>query len=215
LEPWGHTGPTGYVYILTLKKINEIYCQRLFPLNEAQVNEIIAFRALLESLRAQGIIPQFPSTPFGDTDTSSSTPPLIPIVGTIEPTQGQNLRSLAATIFAQPENLSDTVKCLYGSLLILIVLYIMGNVLKDVLYKDVPENNRKRFLTKWLTIDISLIALIIASYLLGWWCLLFPLIVALLISLLWTSTYPKHNPIKSIEEEIPKETEVIILGPEK
>ena len=33
LTPWGHTAPTGYVYILTLKKINELYCQHTFPIN--------------------------------------------------------------------------------------------------------------------------------------------------------------------------------------
>ena len=25
LTPWGHTAPTGYTYILTKKKVNEIY----------------------------------------------------------------------------------------------------------------------------------------------------------------------------------------------
>ena len=107
LEPWGHTRPTGYVYILTIKKINEIYCQRVFPLEQAQLNEIIAFRALLESLGAEK-----------EADTSTTTPPILPIVGEVKPSQGQNIRNLAAAIFAQPETLLDTVKCLYEFLLI-------------------------------------------------------------------------------------------------
>ena len=53
------------------------------------------------------------------------------------------------------------MKCLYGLLLILIVLYIIGNVLKDVLYKDVPENRRKRFLIKWSLINLGVVAAII------------------------------------------------------
>jgi hypothetical protein len=30
LTPWGHTAPTDFTYILTKKKVNEIYCQRAF-----------------------------------------------------------------------------------------------------------------------------------------------------------------------------------------
>ena len=54
LTPWGYTDPTGYVYILTKKKINEIVCQLAFPVTPLQQEEIDAFRAFLESLRNQG-----------------------------------------------------------------------------------------------------------------------------------------------------------------
>ena len=53
LDPWALEGPTGFVYITTKKKINEIYCQKEFPLNEEQKGEIAEFRALIERLRAQ------------------------------------------------------------------------------------------------------------------------------------------------------------------
>ena len=203
LEPWGHTGPTGYVYILTLKKINEIYCQRIFPLNQAQINEIAAFRALLESLRAQGIDVELPpSGPAGtgggeDIDTSTTTPPILPIVGEADPFQGQNLRNLAVAIFALPDNLLDIMKCSYKFLFVIIVLYILGNVLKDVLYKNIPENAKKRFFTKWLIIDVGTCLAIVAAYLMGWWCVILPLILALILSLIWTSTYSKHNSIRA------------------
>src|SRR3989338_6727845 len=147
LEPWGHTGPTGYVYILTLKKINEIYCQRIFPLNQSQVNEIAAFRALLDSLRTRGVDVELPppseSGSVEERGLSTTTPIVIPIVGEAEPPQGQNLRNLAAAIFALPDNLLDIIKCSYEFLLVIIVLYILGNVLKDVLYKNIPENAKK------------------------------------------------------------------------
>lgn len=235
LEPWGHTGPTGYVYILTLKKINEIYCQRIFPLNQSQLNEIVAFRALLESLRAQGINVQLPpSKPetLEKVDTSTTSPPVLPIVGQSCPcpTKGQNIATIAAVIFAQPDNLLDATKCLFGLLLILIVLYIIGSVLKNVLYKDIPENARKRFLTKWLTIDISMVIAIILAYIFGWLCLILPLLIALIISLVWTSFYPEHNSMrastkswylvgsaraKSILRAKGSSDEVIIIGPKK
>src|SRR3990167_6487943 len=201
LEPWGHTGPTGYVYILTLKKINEIYCQRIFPLNQSQVNEIAAFRALLDSLRTRGVDVELPppseSGSVEERGLSTTTPIVIPIVGEAEPPQGQNLRNLAAAIFALPDNLLDIIKCSYEFLLVIIVLYILGNVLKDVLYKNIPENAKKRFFTKWLTIDVSTGLAIVAAYMMGWWCVILPLILALILSLIWTSTYSKHNSIRA------------------
>lgn len=40
LLPWGYEKGTGYVYILTQKKINEIVCNTFFPLTSAQLQEI-------------------------------------------------------------------------------------------------------------------------------------------------------------------------------
>lgn len=214
LEPWGHTGPTGYVYILTLKKINEIYCQRLYPLNDAQIQEIIAFRALLESLVGQsGAATVSPVAPSGTTETVPATEPasseegspieLLPIVGEAEGSSGgggrpSDLAGFAAVIFAVPDNLSDIARCLYWPLLIIVVLYILGSVLKDVLYKNTPENFRKRFLIKWgLAMDLGLAISIVVAYILGRWCLILPLIIALILSLIWTSLYPRHNSIRA------------------
>ena len=61
LTPWGIEGSTGYVYITTMKKINEIYCNRFIDFNindvekEIDRDEIIEFKALLESLRERGL----------------------------------------------------------------------------------------------------------------------------------------------------------------
>jgi len=61
LDPWGHTASTGYVYITTRQKINEIYCNRDFPLTVAQQNEITAFKAFLEEIIAN--TPVNPTSP--------------------------------------------------------------------------------------------------------------------------------------------------------
>lgn len=47
LSPWGLSDPSGSVYYLTQKKINELYCQgrAQFPLSSAQANEILAFKS--------------------------------------------------------------------------------------------------------------------------------------------------------------------------
>ena len=43
LSPWSHNKATGYVYITTKKKINELYCQRTFPLTAEQEKEVASF----------------------------------------------------------------------------------------------------------------------------------------------------------------------------
>ena len=55
LDPWSLLEPTGYVYITTSKKINEIYCNKIFSLTAAQLLEIETQRALLERLRREGV----------------------------------------------------------------------------------------------------------------------------------------------------------------
>ncbi|MCX6789622.1 MAG: DUF5011 domain-containing protein [Candidatus Gribaldobacteria bacterium] len=75
LSPWGYgySQPTGYVYITTKKKINELYCQRPFPLTSGQEDEITDTRNYLQALPQ--IIP------------STSTP----IIGRIETPQAEEL----------------------------------------------------------------------------------------------------------------------------
>ena len=194
LKPWGHTLPTGYVYILTLKKVNEIYCQRLLPVSEAQTQEIVAFKALLDGLRAQGINPELPGALKGNSTSS----PVLPVVGTNDKggilKNGQSIRNIASAIFATPDNLKDMAKSLYGLAVILVALYVLGNVLKDVLYKN--STGRRKFLVKWFTINIGLALAVIVAYVLEWLFIL-PLLVALVLTLVWTSLHPEHNSIRA------------------
>ncbi len=55
LTPWGHTEATSYTYILTKKKVNEIYCKMAFPVNTQQQSEIDSYKAFLQGLRDAGI----------------------------------------------------------------------------------------------------------------------------------------------------------------
>ncbi len=57
LTPWGSQEPTGFVYITTRNKINELYCSMEIPLTAIELAEIENYRTLLESL-PQGQIPQ-------------------------------------------------------------------------------------------------------------------------------------------------------------
>jgi hypothetical protein len=204
---------------LTLKKVNELYCLGTFPLNEAQAQEIQAFHDLVTGLRARGVNVEFPSTggsvlvpvthtrteTVGGTEleisstTATSTSVTIPVVGisTSTDSKGQNTKGLAAALFATPKNLMDTLQCLYEFLLILIVLYILGSVLEDVLYKKEDLTAvKKRFYTKWTTIAVGLVIAGIIAYILNEYCLLLPILVALILSLIWMALYPKHDVIR-------------------
>jgi hypothetical protein len=121
--------------------------------------------------------------------------PILPVVGE-GGAQGQNFRGLAAAIFSFPDNLKDTMQCLYEFILILVVLYILGAVLRDVLYNDVPENNTKRTLTKWVSITVGLLAAMVIAFALREFCLMLPLLISTLASMVWLSFYPKHASIR-------------------
>ena len=80
LTPWGHTAPTSYTYILTKKKVNEIYCQRAFPVTPQQQEEIDSYRAFLLGLQSAGVIlpttPTIPTTPITPTVPTTPIPPI-------------------------------------------------------------------------------------------------------------------------------------------
>ena len=180
LEPWaeGQT-PTGYVYITTLRKINEIMCGPQGPISVPQAQEI------------ENYVPT-PGVPaeVGMVEATSS-------LATIEgPPKGQ-INNIAAALFAFPDTFADGIECLYTFILILIVLYILGNVLRDVLYENTSENVRKRFYTKWITIILGLIVALVVVNILGRLCLTLPLLIALVLSVIWTFLYPKHNSIRA------------------
>ncbi|PIR90609.1 hypothetical protein COU05_01135, partial [bacterium (Candidatus Gribaldobacteria) CG10_big_fil_rev_8_21_14_0_10_37_21] len=53
LGEWGLNNPTGYVYITTKNKVNEIYCQLEIPLTEEEEEVILGFKQTLGNLVAK------------------------------------------------------------------------------------------------------------------------------------------------------------------
>lgn len=95
LEAWNLPSNTGYVYYTTKKKINEIYCQREFPLSVEQATEIASFRSLIERINA---VP------------SSTGTEVLPLVGTNN-TQGSGSAGSvagASTVKKTPVTVSVT-----------------------------------------------------------------------------------------------------------
>lgn len=224
LTPWGHTAPTHYVYILTLKKVNELFCNHSFPLTAEQQHEIVVFRNLITSQSAYTAGVRSTSRQVGvsrsgsqigqaslgtsyqgSATTSSSTINSAisgggSISGSISADDGSKgqISNLTAALFSLPSSVSDWAKCLYEFVLIVVVLYLIGNVLKDVLYSDLPENEVKRFFAKWITIAVGLIVAIYAAYAVGQNYLLLPLVLTLIFVLIWMIFYPRE--VIEIEE---------------
>ena len=119
LDPWKLPGNTGYVYYTTQKKINEIYCKRMFPLNAAQEDEITKFRSLMESLKTQGGIAPTTSvvgaatTPRGATTPAPESDTVIKdkneALATETPAEENGRIDLSDLLATMPvEDLSDT-----------------------------------------------------------------------------------------------------------
>lgn len=90
LSPWGYNGSTGtgYVYILTKKKVNEIYCHMAFPVNTQQQSEIDAYRNFQLGLKEAGI-----TTPITAPSGPSTTTPTIllnNVIGMASSTSSEN-----------------------------------------------------------------------------------------------------------------------------
>jgi hypothetical protein len=76
LAPWGATEPTGYVYITTRQKMNELQCGVKEPLTAGEAALIAAYRAerAREAAGVGGILPTAGEAPSGVTSTVTSTP---------------------------------------------------------------------------------------------------------------------------------------------
>ena len=128
LEPWGHTAPTGFVYILTKKKINEIYCNTLLSLNQAERDEIAAFRSFIQSNPDIFVGGNAGSSQSGST-TGSAGSANGTAGGTVVPTPGSIAKSvarnLAVSVFSIPQNAS-------GWIMWLIIILILAAIISAV-----------------------------------------------------------------------------------
>jgi hypothetical protein len=97
LTPWGYDGTTGtgYTYILTKKKVNEIYCQMAFPVNAQQQAEIDATKIFFDTLRSEGIDVNTANTTNPIIPASETTPLLNNVVGESTSTGNSNYSTLA------------------------------------------------------------------------------------------------------------------------
>lgn len=204
LEPWGNNIPTGFVYILTVKKINEIYCKTNIALTGGQQAEIDNYRKTYHSVEMAGYNKSSQTSAVletGETNTSSgedltSVPKveLEPETGDVEngwmknvfqseKTGNGRLQNLASLIFAFPESLSELFRYVFLFVFILFIIYVMSNILvDDGLTPDITKSKRTMYAIVGVLISIIL-AIIMKLYLLIAPFLLVTIILA--VYLIW------------------------------
>jgi uncharacterized repeat protein (TIGR01451 family) len=179
LTPWGHTAPTDFTYILTKKKVNEIYCQRAFPVTTAQQEEIDAYRNFLLNLNAHGInIPTV--APAGTLPGSTTTPATTDVVGqnTGVSSSTSNLSTLAAV--------SSTTRNLSSRLTANLISSLKG--LSDLVFGILP-------------LPVQVNACLVGCRYCGWlnWILI---ILLAIVSYLWYREYRNNRKIAAVNKEI-------------
>ena len=201
LTPWGISEPTGYVYTLTLAKINQILCGSPMPTVHITPHATI-------------------SKEGGSKEGGHGLQNSVPTVGN-NVSKGQKVEKegfwshMAAALFSFPDSAVGFLQTLYELLLIAIVLYILGSIFESVLYKDVPENVSNRYKAKWTAIILGLVIALFGAYFAGAWTLLFPLLIGLIavgIYLLVVARKRKQLlPVIILKEEKIEETKVEVL----
>lgn len=106
LEAWNLPSNTGYVYYTTKKKINEIYCQREFPLSAEQTTEIASFRALINRINAVGtasteVLPLVGTNKTSGSVAGANTVKTTPVTVSVTPTTEKTTNGAYAKLDAQ------------------------------------------------------------------------------------------------------------------
>jgi peptidoglycan hydrolase-like protein with peptidoglycan-binding domain len=164
LVPWDGTyNPSSFTYILTKKKVNEIYCQTAFPLTVQQQSVIDAYRQFVNDLSANGVNISTPPTQEqidnagNSTTTASSTNEIgsavtnlfanLAIGGPSSSTTKAVLSNLAGAIFGYPwnwmKNLFNPTLCTPGTAHYFIALDILIVILLIIIAYLLWENRRK------------------------------------------------------------------------
>jgi hypothetical protein len=226
LAPWGHTAPTGFVYILTKKKVNEIFCNTVFPLTAEQQNEISAFKAYLESISngSAGSGAEMPD--FGETvgaapsgslrngglGANALSGELGDILNDVEGDtatgggdgsvdRGDILRNAAVSLFALPSDAVEMIECALVFLIILAAAYALSSLLAGRPTLEGGGASRVRVRKLVYIIALFIIAAIIASVV-RYLCVILPLGVAAIVALLML-IFGGGAPAEAKVEEVP------------
>ncbi len=216
LAPWGHDSATGFVYILTKKKINEIYCQQAFPVTAPQAEEIANYRAFLANLKAQGV--SVPSSNVLDNSSDGTESPLKDIkdiVGSVYPTStptitlsnsmdnrfsSDSVKAAAAAIFSLPHDRGMIFQSLYFLLIALIAIYL----LTEIIVGSMSTNALSKYQVWARKATGYLIGLIIAIIVAVWYkifSIVMPLLILAIISgafLAWAITRRSGDKVISL-----------------
>ena len=226
LTPWGYQQgeSTGYVYILTKKKINEIFCQKAYPLNAQQEQEINQFRTFLEGLKSNNIsVPGLTtvttaggnSLASASASASSSTTTAGNILGISN--QGnrtgsgflsaENLSNIAAAAFAGPQGWTESLQSVVVFFLILLIIYALSQLIVSNQNKNKPEGQaltasaiRTR---KAVLFVVGLVVALILCLAFHYYVIILPVLLLIIVAastLLWFSIESKReaSPVSTV-----------------
>lgn len=144
LEPWGDKVTTGFVYILTKKKVNEIYCNTIYPLSQVDQNEIDAFRNFDGTNSGASVEGSTGSSQNFGTDLANENENSSLVVELKDDSKNQSVvRNAAVSLFALPQKMFGGLSnsCGYTSMLLfLILLAIIIAIIKLFMGPRGPKN---------------------------------------------------------------------------
>lgn len=213
LSPWGYNAPTGYVYILTKKKVNEIFCKTAFPINAQQQEEINNFKSLIQGLHDRGLTVPTDGTMMIDDhvidvkDTvglATSTNPENPNSEMVvkdkmikDKMNTEHLKAVAAAIFSIPKDRETILQGIYFLLIALIAIYLFTEII--VGSQDLSKLTKYRIRSRKATgYFAGLIVAMIAAIWYQAFSIIVPLLVLAIISgifLAWTMTKKSDDDI--------------------
>lgn len=228
LTPWGYSAshPTGYVYILTKKKINEIVCGTTFPLTAMQAEEIQQFRNLLASSGTHGVaIGNVSNTEnsyldngsnstlgtnendsngsSGSLATSKEGSTATPLISLSSDNVRENIgdsgfRRVAGAIFSIPKDRGILLQSLYFLLIAIIAVYLFTEII--VGSRDLSKLNKYQIWTrKAMGYTIGLVIAIIAAIFYHVYNIVLPLLVlAIVAGAFWAWTTTKRTDTGSV-----------------
>ncbi|MEK7200733.1 MAG: DUF5011 domain-containing protein, partial [Patescibacteria group bacterium] len=137
LEPWGDKVTTGFVYILTKKKVNEIYCNTIYPLSQTDQNEINTFKnsGKVGSSFDSGVLDS--GVIFISDDITKESP----VVELKDNSLSQSaLKNIAVSLFALPQKIFSDWKYFIVFLILLAIIIIVIRFLAGS-EKDSDDNS--------------------------------------------------------------------------
>lgn len=99
LSPWGINAPTGYVYLTTKKKINEIYCNATYALSTEELNEIARIRGAVLGAGTVAPVPVPKTTKVEKAAAPSADTPTSTVETGAEPTERRSILDRVRSVF--------------------------------------------------------------------------------------------------------------------
>ncbi|MEK7116845.1 MAG: DUF642 domain-containing protein [Patescibacteria group bacterium] len=136
LEPWGPKVTKGFTYILTKKKVNEIYCNTIIPVTQTEQNEIDAFKSsgasvyngIGQSTENSGQ-DQNQGISIENTNLEAESIPVVNL--TSSSSNDSVIKNVAISLFALPQKIFSDWKYLLVFLILVAIIVAIVRLFRD------------------------------------------------------------------------------------